>query len=169
MSMIFRLFYEETMIPKSLKQSLALLVAEFFYCGRFPVAPGTAGSLGAMIIWVPMLYLAWPRWLILGLIVVLFGIGIWASAYGIEYYQQKDPKQVVIDEVVGVGIAFLVISPNWLEVASAFLLFRLFDIIKPWPIKHGENLPGAWGIMIDDVIAGIFSALVLLAIKLTKY
>lgn len=149
-----------------LKNRLALLVAEFFYCGRFPFMPGTMGSLGSLVIWVPSVYWGWPWFIKLLLLVAIFFVGVWASGIAIGLYKNIDPKQVVIDEVVGQGIPFLVISPSWPEILGAFLLFRFFDILKPWPINWVERrFPDRWGIMLDDVLAGIFACLVLMAIK----
>lgn len=140
------------------KERFALLIAEFFYCGKSPYMPGTVGSLGSLVIWVPSVVFGWPLWLKLFLLVALFFIGVWASGYAIAHYKKSDPQQVVIDEVVGQGIPFLVIGPFWIEIACAFLLFRFFDIVKPWPIKYLERqFPDAFGIMIDDVVAGIFA------------
>ncbi len=151
-------------MPSKLISKLALLIAEFFYCGRFPYAPGTVGTIGALVIWIPAVYYAWPWWVNWPLLALLFVVGVWASKYGIEHYQKEDPKQVVIDEVVGVGFPFLVIEASLWQVAAAFVLFRFFDILKPWPIKMAERLPGAWGVMLDDVVAGIFTmAIILLA------
>lgn len=145
-----------------LKKRLALLIAEFFYCGRFPYAPGTMGSLGALVIWVPALYYAWPLWLMILVLSILFILGLWASTYGIAHYKKTDPKQVVIDEVVGMGLPFLVINANVPEIIYAFVLFRFFDIIKPWPISYVEKrFPDHWGIMLDDVVAGLFAMIVL--------
>ncbi|MCA9508401.1 MAG: phosphatidylglycerophosphatase A [Myxococcales bacterium] len=150
-------------MSSNIKTKIALLIAEFFYCGRFPIAPGTCGTAGALVIWVPALFFSWSCWLILSLLLMLFFIGIWASDYGIEHYKKDDPKQVVIDEVVGVGIPFLIIDPSVQQVFTAFVLFRFFDILKPWPIKWVErSFPKAWGIMLDDVVAGIFALLALL-------
>lgn len=146
----------------TLKFRFALLLAEFFYCGRFPFAPGTMGSLGSLVIWIPSVYFAWSLSLKLFLLVAIFLIGVWASKYGIKYYQRSDPPQVVIDEVVGQGIPFLLIGPSILEIILAFLLFRFFDIVKPWPIKALERrFQDKWGIMIDDVVAGIFALLII--------
>jgi phosphatidylglycerophosphatase A len=150
------------MPAQSFKEQFALLIAEFFFCGRSPVMPGTIGSLGSLIIWIPALLFRWPLWIKLGLLCAIFCIGVWASKYAISYYQKSDPPQVVIDEVVGQGIPFLVIGPYWPEILLAFLLFRFFDIVKPWPIKFFERqFPDAFGIMIDDVIAGIFAMAVI--------
>lgn len=149
-----------------LKNRIALLVAEFFYCGRSPFAPGTMGSLGSLVIWIPSVYFAWPLWVNAALLIGLFAIGVWASGYAIVHYKKSDPQQVVIDEVVGQGLPFLVVSPCLFEVALAFGLFRLFDIWKPWPIKSLERMfQDKWGIMIDDVVAGAFAAIVLFAGK----
>lgn len=145
---------------------LPLLVAEFFYCGRFPVMPGTMGSLGSLVIWIPSVYFDWPLWIKLLLLAAIFFIGVWASTYAIKFYGQHDPKQVVIDEVVGQGIPFLFIHHCPVEIFLAFLLFRLFDILKPWPIKWIERrFPDHWGIMLDDVLAGIFALIVLTLIN----
>lgn len=141
---------------------LALLVAEFFYCGRFPKAPGTMGSLGSLVIWVPSVYFAWPLGLKLALLFGIFFLGVWASGYGINHYKRPDPPQVVIDEVVGQGIPFLIIAPNVSEVIIAFLLFRFFDIVKPWPIKALEHrFLDRWGVMLDDVVAGIYAFIII--------
>lgn len=146
----------------SLQSKIALIIAEFFYCGRFPYAPGTAGTVGALAIWLPAVFCAWPLWLNCSILIFLFIVGVWASEYGIHYYKKEDPKQVVIDEVVGVGIPFLVIQPTIEQALAAFVLFRFFDILKPWPIKWVERVfPGAWGIMLDDVVAGFFALFVI--------
>ncbi len=148
------------------ERSFLVLLAEFFYCGRFPIMPGTMGSLGSLVIWIPSVYFAWPFFIKLFLLVAIFFIGVWASGPAIDYYQKSDPKQVVIDEVVGQGIPFLIIHYCLFEIVLAFLLFRFFDILKPWPIKWIERrFPDRWGIMLDDVMAGIFALLVLAIVQ----
>lgn len=133
-------------------------MAEFFYCGRFPIAPGTAGSLASLLIWIPSVYFAWPFFIKLALLFLLFFVGVWASGYGITHYKKSDPKQVVIDEVVGQGIPFLFIGCSFVEIFLAFVFFRFFDILKPWPIKAVEHrFQDKWGIMLDDVVAGSFA------------
>jgi phosphatidylglycerophosphatase A len=145
---------------------LARIVAEFFYCGRFPIMPGTVGSLGSLVIWVPSVYCAWPLAVKLALLVIIFFVGVWASGHAIAYYKKSDPPQVVIDEVVGQGIPFLIASPNVWEIVLAVVLFRFFDILKPWPIKTLERrFQDRFGIMIDDVAAGIYAVLVLALCK----
>lgn len=142
--------------------TFARILAEFFYCGRFPFAPGTIGSLGSLVIWIPSVLFAWALWVKLALLVGIFFVGVWASGYGILHYQRSDPKQVVIDEVVGQGIPFLICAPHVIEYVACFALFRFFDILKPWPIKWVEDrYHDKWGIMLDDVVAGIFAMMVL--------
>lgn len=153
-------------MEKKVKKRLALLVAEFFYCGRFPAIPGTMGSLASLLLWVPALYFSWPLWIKIGLLLALFFIGLWASTYGIAHYQKPDPKQVVIDEVVGQGLPLLFIDAHVGYVILAFILFRVFDILKPWPIKAIEHrFLNNWGLMVDDVIAGLLAALCIVATK----
>ena len=142
------------------KEKIALLIAEFFYAGKSKFAPGTVGSLASLVIWVPLSLFCGFYIKILS-ILLLFILGLWASSIAIEHYKNLDPKQVVIDEVVGQGIVFLVINPHWWEVITAFLLFRLFDITKPWPIKRMEKaFPKEWGIMLDDVMASFYALLI---------
>lgn len=137
-------------------------MAEFFYCGRSPVMPGTIGSLGSLVIWIPSVYYGFHWAIKCSLLLVIFFIGVWASGHAINYYQKTDPKQVVIDEVVGQGIPFLLIEPNLFSIFWAFFLFRFFDILKPWPIKWVERrFPDKYGIMLDDVVAGIFALIVI--------
>lgn len=150
------------MTAQRFKQSTALLIAEFFGCGRIPHAPGTMGSLASLLIWIPSVTFAWPLWVKLALLLFIFIIGLWASDYGIAHYHCIDPKQVVIDEVVGQGIPFLLLEPSWMQFLLAFVLFRFFDIVKPWPIKAIEQqFPDRWGIMLDDVAAGIMAMAVI--------
>ncbi len=144
----------------------ALIVAEFFYSGRIPFAPGTMGTLASLAIWIPAVYFQWPLLVVGALLIALFAVGTWAAGHAIAYYKKCDPPQVVIDEVVGQGLVFLVVDPRPLQVILAFLLFRFFDITKPWPIKQFERrFKDRFGIMIDDVVAGIFAAIALFAIK----
>ena len=130
------------------------LVATFFYVGKLPVAPGTFGSLVALIIW---LFLPITASVQLSMLILLFILGIYSSHKVAIYLQVHDPSEVVIDEVVGMGISLFMLPHNIVLYVIAFLLFRLFDILKPSFIYQVQNLPGGWGIMLDDVIAGIFT------------
>jgi len=130
------------------------LVATFFYVGKLPVAPGTFGSLVALIIW---LFLPITASVQLSMLILLFILGIYSSHKVAIYLQVHDPSEVVIDEVVGMGISLFMLPHNIVLYVIAFLLFRLFDILKPSFIYQVQDLPGGWGIMLDDVIAGIFT------------
>ncbi|MEJ2637533.1 MAG: phosphatidylglycerophosphatase A [Calditrichia bacterium] len=122
--------------------------------GFSPVAPGTAGSILAVLV----LYFVPPfsPWLLLAILFVLFWIGVYTGGE-LEKELGEDPSIVVIDEVVGMGISLLFIPHDWRLFLIAFALFRLFDILKPPPVDQSQQLPGGLGIMIDDVLAGIYA------------
>jgi phosphatidylglycerophosphatase A len=141
----------------------AILLATWFGCGRSPFAPGTAGSLGALAIAIPLhAYAGFAPWHFLLLAAALFYPGVWSAGVASRAAKIKDPGFVVIDEVLGQWIALAGARPlNWKSYAAAFFLFRLLDIWKPTPARQLEALPGGLGINADDVMAGIYAALVL--------
>jgi len=143
----------------------ANLISTWFGCGYSPFAPGTAGSLAALAIAIPLhLYAGFPGWVFLLLAAVLFAPAVWAAGVTAEAVKRKDPSIVVVDEVIGQWIAVAgALRLDWKTWLAAFLLFRLFDIWKPPPVRQLEALPGGLGINADDVMAGIYAALVLLA------
>jgi phosphatidylglycerophosphatase A len=144
---------------------LARLVATWFYCGYSPKAPGTAGSLAALAVaWVLTRYAGMDPlgFGLLGLICT--APAIWAADVTARESGQKDPQIVVVDEVVGQWITLAGASHlNWTSWVAAFALFRAFDIWKPPPVRQLERLPGGTGIVLDDVMAGVYAALVLYA------
>lgn len=126
-------------------------------CGYVPLAPGTAGSILALI----LVYCFYPSWWLLGLVIlVLFFLGVHTSAQ-MEKIYGPDPSLVVIDEVVGMSISLIYLPRNYWLFLLAFLFFRFYDIVKPPPIHISQKLPGGWGVMIDDVLAGIFALITL--------
>lgn len=136
--------------------------------GYFPVAPGTAGSALGVAIAAGLAMIS-PRhpWLRIWLIMaatVLIAIGVWAATRAESYFGKIDPSQVVIDEVAGQFVT-LAGAPDasWKWLAIGFLVFRLLDIVKPFPARRSEKLPGGWGIMTDDLIAGVYGAVALAA------
>jgi phosphatidylglycerophosphatase A len=125
------------------------------FSGYVPIAPGTAGSVvGIILALIPVSPLVFAI-----LIVAVFLLGVHQSAV-FSIPERRDPSFVVIDEVVGMWIAVFLLPRSILAFVLAFLTFRVFDILKPFPARQAESLPGGWGIMTDDLIAGIYANLV---------
>lgn len=146
------------------------LIATFFYVGQMRPAPGTWGSLAALpFAWLIHMIGGFP--LLLIATVLVFGLGWWATAQETAGKDDHDPSEIVIDEVAGQWIALFPISygaammgiditrlwPGWV---AGFVLFRLFDIWKPWLVGWADRRGDALGVMLDDVIAGVFAAIV---------
>ncbi|HRD01142.1 MAG TPA: phosphatidylglycerophosphatase A [Candidatus Saccharicenans sp.] len=147
---------------------LSEVISTFFGTGFFPLAPGTLASFLALLIYRYILSrLAWPYYLLLLLFVV--ASGIYFSTIYARHLNLKDPGKIVIDEVAGQLLALFLVKPDWKWLATSFLLFRFFDIIKPLGIKRLEKISWGWGIMADDLAAGLLAAigtsLVILAFK----
>ncbi len=141
----------------------ARLIATWFGCGLSPFAPGTVGSAAALAIGA-LLYrhAGFVWWEFLVLAALLFAPAVWAAGVTARAAKIEDPGFVVVDEVIGQWIALAGAHPlNWKSCLAAFLLFRLFDIWKPAPVRQLESLPGGLGIVADDVMAGIYAAVVL--------
>ena len=142
---------------------LAITVATWFGCGYFPWGPGTIGSLAGLLIAMALhSYLGAGRLTLLIATLVMLAPAIWASTNTARIVAKEDPGIVVVDEVLGQWTTLLGATVfNWKALAAAFLLFRLFDIWKPWPVRQFEKLPGGTGIVTDDLAAGIYAALIL--------
>lgn len=136
------------------------LIASFIGIGYFPVAPGTAASLVVVFLYKFILYrFFWP--LLVLLVIFALAVGVLAStAYAAEL-AQEDPQKIVVDEAVGQLIVLLFVFPSWPHVLLSFVLFRFFDIVKPFPVSRAERLPAGWGIMADDVAAALLAKAVL--------
>jgi phosphatidylglycerophosphatase A len=135
-------------------------LATFFGTGYFPIAPGTLASLIVALgyrFWFHQI--PWPIYLLIGLAAYFVGVAA-SSAYATRR-NIKDPRTVVCDEVVGQWIALLLVAPSWWMVMASFFLFRVFDVIKPLFIHKAESFRGGWGIMLDDVLAGIYASIIL--------
>jgi phosphatidylglycerophosphatase A len=147
----------------AIRNRLAAAVSTWFGCGLAPAAPGTVGSAAALgIALLIESYAAWqPFWFAL-LAVAVSVPGVWAAGETARARHLKDPAFVVVDEVVGQWLALAGARPlNGKAFLGAFLLFRLFDIWKPFPVRRLESLPGGLGIVADDLMAGLYAALVL--------
>jgi phosphatidylglycerophosphatase A len=131
------------------------LLATWFGAGRLPFAPGTWGSLAA-VPFAALIHWLGGAWALAGAAFVLFFVGTWATLRYVKATGRVDPSDVVIDEVVGQWIVLVIVPFEFREVALAVVLFRSFDILKPWPIRWIERRwPGPLGVMLDDVVAGL--------------
>ena len=144
---------------------LATPIASCLGLGYVPVAPGTAGSLGALAAAALLVeYHGWGRAGFALLAGLSLAPGIWAAHYVATTTARKDPRDIVVDEAIGQWVTLAGATAfNWRSLLAAFLLFRFFDIVKPPPVRQLEALPGGLGIVADDVAAGLLGALVLFA------
>lgn len=144
-----------------MKKLFVTLGATWFASGLSPKAPGTMGTVAALpFAWAIALYAGQTGLLIASLI--CFMVGIWFAGAYAQMTGIKDPGAVVIDEVAGQWLALAFIPFSWAGLAAGFVLFRLFDILKPWPISWlDKNTRGGFGIMIDDMAAGLAAGLIL--------
>lgn len=139
-------------------------IASGFGIGLSPRAPGTVGSLAALVPWWFLLR-DQPPWIYALALVVAFAVGVWAAGWVIDRTRIEDPGVVVWDEFIGQWIALFLLPAGWPWIIAAFALFRLFDIWKPWPVRWADRqLHGGTGAMLDDVLAGIYAFLVVQAL-----
>jgi phosphatidylglycerophosphatase A len=139
---------------------LGLAIATVFGVGYAPVAPGTFGSAAGLLVW----------WLLPAsttaqaiAIVAMFAAGSWGGNIAERHFGRTDPGQVVIDEVMGMLITLWLNPVGWIGALAGFLLFRVFDVVKPWPANRLEQLPGGIGVMADDAMAAVYANLALRA------
>jgi len=173
-------------VPAAAKKTLwAWAVGTFFGAGLLKPGPGTWGSVAAMLLWkwrnsVPLSIAMWggqtphqvslwvwafgPGITLLGALLAT-AIGIPAASIVARESGREDPGHVVIDEVAGQWLTLVLCKPDWPHALLALGLFRLFDISKPWPIRKLELLPTGWGIMLDDLGAGLYAAIALVLIQ----
>ncbi|MBI4470425.1 MAG: phosphatidylglycerophosphatase A [Acidobacteria bacterium] len=157
-----------------MKDRIAVTIATALGCGYAPIAPGTAGSAFGVLIYIMAggltpSQVSRPALLLLTLLVT-FG-GVWAANRAVIWFRRKDPGQVVIDEVAGQLVTFTVASWLWpvewgpgygrvgLWIFSCFFFFRLFDVIKPFPVRRLERLPSGTGVVADDLLAGVYAGI----------
>ncbi len=137
---------------------LAVFVATGAYCGYVPIAPGTVGSAAGLVCYAFVWWTGSPV-VEVGLIAALFAIGVWAGTTAERYFGGIDPGPIVIDEVVGMLITLAFIPVGWAGALVGFVLFRIFDVIKPYPAGRFERLHGGLGIMADDAMAAVYANL----------
>jgi len=161
------------------KPRFALFAATACGLGYLPIAPGTWGSLAGVLIYfltqryfpldvVPKLrppsfglQAGWPVMTGIPIAILIAVVGVWVSSRVTSFAGKRDPQFVVVDEVSGQHLTYLLglVPLNWKYLLLGFILFRLFDIWKPFPARQAESLPGGWGIMADDWVAGIYAAI----------
>lgn len=139
---------------------LAVFLATVAYCGYFPIAPGTIGSAAGLVIYLLVWWTQSPI-VEMGLIVATFAVGTWAATHAERFFGGIDPGPVVIDEVLGMLVTLACRPVGWSAALTGFVLFRIFDIIKPYPANRLEKFHGGFGIMADDAMAGIYANLAL--------
>ena len=143
--------------------ALAWVLSLWFGCGLLPYAPGTAGTLGAL----PLYSLVRPYGLgaLAATAVAVAALGVWSSSRVARATGLHDPQFVCVDEVAGVLVTWLAAPEGWKGTLAGFVLFRLFDWLKPYPARALERLPGGFGIVCDDLAAGAWGAAALLALR----
>ena len=141
---------------RSLLLDPAHFIALGFGAGLVPKLPGTAGSLVGVLLFLAARDLSWPVYLCF--VTAIAAIGTIAAHRSSRLLEDKDPGCIVIDEVAGMLLALCWLPPEWIWLIVAFVLFRLFDIFKPWPIGLADRrVSGGFGIMLDDILAGAFT------------
>lgn len=150
---------------------LPKLLATSFGAGFLPLAPGTWGALVAIALWIPLYIWANPAATVIitvAAVIVYFIVGTWASNVA-EKYWGRDPVVACADETVGQWIALIPVTGvcPWWEIIIAFVLFRFFDIVKPLGIRYMERLPGGFGMMADDILAGVYSAILIFILNIS--
>ena len=137
---------------------IAMVVATWFGTGLSPKAPGTAGSLGSLVLWAPLVLLETTWWVRLLATLAVFAVGTIASNAIVKAKGAEDPQIIVVDEVAGMGVTLLLGAHGWISLAVGFVLFRVFDIWKPWPVRVADRkVKGGFGVMLDDVLAGVYA------------
>ena len=165
---------------------MKLWLAQGFGVGRIPFAPGTFGSLVGLA-WFALLLLPGSIWIfIVGTLAALV-LSVWLCGEAEKILKQQDPGSVVLDEIAAIPVCFagwtifaaiktgalpavgyFFSGWNWLAVAGVYAAFRFFDIVKPWPVKQSQSLPGGLGVTVDDALAAIYVNLVVLLVYLEK-
>lgn len=163
-----------------------VLLAEGFGSGRSPIAPGTFGTLPGFVLFA-LLLLPGNVWLFFAGMIAMIGVSVWASGQAEQILSQRDPGSVVIDEIIAIPVCFAgwvvwrlvdigampgvgyFFQREWLGVIGIFVLFRIFDIWKPWPVGPSQKLYRGWGVTMDDVLAaGYVNLIVLVVLFVTR-
>ena len=140
----------------SYRQQIIKFLASGFYAGYFPVASGTIGSLVGIIAYLILQDV--PNTLYTAIVILICIVGVYIAGEAEKIYQSKDSSYIVIDEIAGIFLTFIFLPRGINFLIAGFIIFRIFDILKPFPIRLiDEKLEGGWGIMLDDIMAGIYA------------
>jgi phosphatidylglycerophosphatase A len=142
---------------------LGLFIATCGYIGYAPIAPGTFGSAAGLVVFYGLRYFGSTS-LELGAIAVLFALGIWSGTEAEHHFGGVDPGPVVLDEVVGMLVTLALLPVNVFGAIVGFLVFRVLDVVKPWPSAQMEHLPGGLGVMADDGMAALYGNAIMRAL-----
>ncbi len=142
---------------------LAVFLATVGYLGYFPVAPGTVGSAAGLVVYL-LVWWTQAAAVEVGLILLVFAVGVWAGTTAERYFGGIDPGPVIIDEVLGMLVTLAFIPVGLSGAIAGFLLFRIFDVAKPYPAGRLERLHGGLGVMADDAMAAVYANLSLRAV-----
>ena len=139
--------------------AIVLFIAQGAGSGRIPKAPGTAGSVVGALLYLAVkdLGLSWYG----GVLAAVILAGTWAAGAADRFLGTKDSPSIVIDEIAGLLVTMTLVPFSWGGLLAGFALFRLFDILKPWPIMQLQRVPGGPGVMLDDIVAGVYANFVL--------
>ncbi len=148
----------------SLSIKCAVAISTAGGLGYFPLFPGTIGSLLGLLLYYPLRHLSLPVYLVF--LVLLFGIGVYSSSLSESFFKKKDSGHIIIDEIHAMFVISYFIPQTLIWWIAGFIVFRFFDIKKPYPIRKFEYLPSGWGVMVDDFIAALYALALLHLIKL---
>jgi phosphatidylglycerophosphatase A len=143
---------------------LAVFICTFGYVGYFPVAPGTIGSLAGLVVYALLRLSGAPPLVDLAFILILFAAGVWSGTHAERHFGTTDPGPGVIDEVVGMLITLWMQPVSGPVALAGFIVFRVFDVVKPWPASRLERLHGGLGMMADDAMAAVYGNVALRAL-----
>ncbi len=140
-------------------RAVILFISQGAYAGRVPVAPGTAGTIVGIFLYLVMKNLGPVPYF--ALCILIFLLGTWAAGRAESILGTRDSASIVIDEIAGFLLAMFMVPTSWGFIAAGFLFFRAFDIVKPWPLRRLQDLHGGLGVMLDDIGAGIYTNILL--------
>ncbi len=144
---------------KKTSDRIMIFIAQGAYSGRSPFAPGTAGTVVGVLLYLLLrdLNVLWYG----AVCILVTAVGVRAAGHADRLFGTKDNRTIVIDEIAGYLVSLLLVPATWQYIIAAFLLFRFFDIVKPFPLRGLERLPGGWGVVLDDIGAGVYTNIAL--------